>query len=69
MTRAEALKLADDEIVKLIANGDETVFYAAGGDQNRIVAAAFRARETLADKIMAEAGIDRHHRPERVKPT
>jgi hypothetical protein len=60
VSREEALKLADAELERLLRSGDQQVFEAARGsdgriDQARIVAAAIRARERLADKIMAEA--------------
>lgn len=62
MTRAEALKQADEILESLIANGDEAIMEAARGedgriDQSKIAMAAMRARERLADQIMQEEAV------------
>lgn len=60
MTRAEALKEADDALTALIASGDEAIFKEVTRpdgtvDQVKLVTAALRARERLADSILQEA--------------
>lgn len=60
MTRDEALKAADEILLALMADGDPAIMEAARGpdgriDQTRLVRAAMRARERLADRLMAEA--------------
>lgn len=60
MTRAEALKQADDTLTALIASGDEEIFKEVTRpdgtvDQVLLVASALRARERLADSILQEA--------------
>lgn len=57
MTREQALAIADQHLTTLIASGNEQIFAAAGNDQGKIVAAAMRAREELADRLMADAGL------------
>lgn len=54
LSRAAALEIADKQLTGIIASGDEMVFSEAGGDQDKIVAAALRARERIADKLLAE---------------
>jgi hypothetical protein len=61
LTRAEALKEADTILESLIASGDERIFASCRGadgkvDQGRMISAALRAREKLADSIMADGG-------------
>lgn len=52
MTRAEALRIADLQLRDAIRS-DPSVMAAAGNDTGRIFLAALRAREKLADKILA----------------
>jgi hypothetical protein len=57
MTRGEALAEADRLLDGLIRSGDEAIYKAArlpdgSVDQEALVAAALRARERLADKLM-----------------
>lgn len=57
MTREDALKLADKIIEDLLSSGEEALFHAARKadgtvDQAKLVAAALRARERIADNIM-----------------
>ncbi len=58
MTREEALKEADATIESLLKSGDKTLFDAAtiNGilDSSLLVAAALRARDRLADKIIED---------------
>lgn len=59
MTRAEALKQADDALTALIASGDEAIFKEVTlpdgtVDQAKLITCALRARETLADSILKE---------------
>ena len=59
MTRAEALKQADDTLTALIASGDEEIFKEVTRpdgtvDHVMLVAAALRARERLADSILLD---------------
>jgi hypothetical protein len=59
MTREEALKLAEDILEDVLRSGEGAVFDAARRsdgtiDQAKIVVAAVRAREKLADIIMKD---------------
>ena len=58
VTREEALREADETLERMLQSGDEKVFGEARRpdgtiDIPRLVAAAIRARERLADWIMA----------------
>lgn len=63
MTRKEALSQADDLLTALVAAGDPAIFEAAtvNGrvDQGMLVAAMLRARERMADQILAEDAASR----------
>lgn len=59
MTRAEVLKQADEVIEALLRSGDEKLFNTARDasgnvDKAKLVQAAMRTRERLADKIQRQ---------------
>lgn len=53
MTREQALAQADKVLLDLVRSGDAALFDAAGGDPQQVALAAMRAREELADQILA----------------
>jgi hypothetical protein len=60
MNREDALREADIILQKLLASGDEGIFAAATDasgkiDHVKLVSAALRARERIADKILQES--------------
>ncbi len=55
MTRLEALKLADDQLVSRIASGDEELWARVGFDKRRMVSLALHERHVIADQILLTA--------------
>lgn len=67
MTREEALKIADAQLVEALQSGsvhEEAIAKGLPSDPSALVKAAMRAREVIADRILAEH--DQRHRDDPV---